>query len=230
MNLPTELFHYAQKPIPFLENRPYLANPDHFMWCDEGMKPYGFWVSIEDFIDDQTWKSWCEGENFHKERLKTRHRIILKPHCNILVMKTHQELIDFSLKYSYHDPMEYSTHFKHSDKRPYVYRINWKTIKKMYDAIFIAPYIWNARLCSCATWYYCWDCASGCIWNMNIIESIHHDPILPADLLQTPSEFPLPVERQSLKMLLLQAQQLQGQHQVSLETENNPCPSESLVS
>lgn len=195
MNLPTELFHYAEKPIQ-LEPRLYLPNPDVFLQCDEGMKPWGLWISIEDFVEDQTWLTWCKAEDFHLQRLKCRHKITLKENANVLYMKTHKELIDFSLKYPANDPMDFTRHFKYPEQRPYVYRINWKKIKKEYDAIFIAPYLWEARHCMCAVWYYGWDCASGCIWNLDIIESIHHDPLPQPDLLQSHHE-------------LLQSQELQ---------------------
>jgi len=38
-------------------------------------------------------------------------------------------------------------------------------VSKEYDGIEIAPYQWDARLS--LIWYYGWDVASGCIWNLD---------------------------------------------------------------
>ncbi len=177
MKRPTELFHYSNKPVELTPKEYFMK--DVFMRDDTGMKPYGLWVSIEDYQDDQTWKTWCEGENFRLRHLTHRHKIILKENANILVLSTKQELIDLSIKYAFNDVKEFQRigdqfrYLRNREERdlPYVYRMNWREIKKLYDGIFIAPYIWEARFCTCATWYYPWDCASGCIWNIDCIQS-----------------------------------------------------------
>jgi len=53
--------------------------------------------------------------------------------------------------------------------------INWPAVAEKYDGIIIAPYIWQRRLSDNPDhfWYYGWDCASGCIWNTEVIEEIH---------------------------------------------------------
>ena len=52
-----------------------------------------------------------------------------------------------------------------------IYYIDWSSTYKNYDGIVIAPYQWNCRYGD-HIWYYTWDCASGCIWNIDAIEKI----------------------------------------------------------
>jgi hypothetical protein len=174
---PKELFHYASHPVT-LEPRSY-TNGEGFMRDDFGMKPWGLWISVEDYEDDTTWKSWCESESFRLRCLTHRHKIILKESANILVLSSHEQIIEFSKQYPHNDPADYERFITRNRELPYVYMVKWKEVKAKYDGIIIAPYIWEARFCTCATWYYPWDCASGCIWNLECIESFELFEIIP---------------------------------------------------
>ena len=44
-------------------------------------------------------------------------------------------------------------------------------LDRRVDGIIIAPYQWYCRMT--VDWYYTWDCASGCIWNLDAIESVN---------------------------------------------------------
>ncbi|QBI98814.1 hypothetical protein SEA_BOBBY_184 [Mycobacterium phage Bobby] len=48
--------------------------------------------------------------------------------------------------------------------------IDWGKVAADYGGIIIAPYQWSRRMDP--HWYYTWDCASGCIWNLEAIESL----------------------------------------------------------
>jgi hypothetical protein len=50
--------------------------------------------------------------------------------------------------------------------------IDWSKVAKDFDGIVITPYLWERRLDHHVNWYYGWDCASGCIWNTSVIETI----------------------------------------------------------
>lgn len=164
MPLPTKLFHYC--PVPFPEIQPHF----HIAMgldVDQSHKPYGIWVSVEDYEDDQNWKTWCESEKFTLEGLKYRYAVKIKPESKILHITNTQELEAFSLKYASkkieNGIMTRGTLF--------IYLIDWKDIKSEYDGIIIAPYNWECRLMNPTTsWYYSWDCASGCIWNYSCVE------------------------------------------------------------
>lgn len=46
--------------------------------------------------------------------------------------------------------------------------IAWTAVADRWDGIIIAPYQWTRRYD--LAWYYGWDCASGCIWNLDAID------------------------------------------------------------
>lgn len=166
---PTQLFHYSEEPLVEIIQDFHAIIRAREPFC---MKPFGFWVSIEDYPEDQTWKTWCEQEEFRLDDLKHRYHIKLKENSNILYLNTSQEIIDFSLKYAANDPYDFGRFMRDPKRPPYVYKIEWDKLSEEYDGILIAPYQWSCRLMNpTTTWYYGWDCASGCIWNVDCIES-----------------------------------------------------------
>lgn len=73
--------------------------------------------------------------------------LAIDPDINLLRIRTAQELDDFTRRYAigYHG-------------------IDWTVIAEEYDGIEIAPYQWSRRSDTHTSWYYGWDCASGCLW------------------------------------------------------------------
>ena len=49
--------------------------------------------------------------------------------------------------------------------------INWRAVAGDYAGLIITPYQWSRRL-EPYSWYYGWDCASGCIWDPSAITDI----------------------------------------------------------
>jgi hypothetical protein len=148
------LVHFSASRIEKLEPRSYP--PD----SREYFKPRGLWVTDMDCADN--WKAWCEAEEFGLDRLAVQHTVRLSETANILKMSSARELDLFSNSY------ECSL----SPRLPNRKVIDWPRLAEEYDGIIITPYIWERRLdgpCN-VRWYYSWDCASGCIWNLNAIE------------------------------------------------------------
>lgn len=50
------------------------------------------------------------------------------------------------------------------------YELDWLKVKQKYQGIIIAPYQWKCRMAQETKWYYGWDCASGCIWDLDCID------------------------------------------------------------
>jgi hypothetical protein len=48
--------------------------------------------------------------------------------------------------------------------------IDWARIQEQYGGLIIAPYQWSVRLDF--LWYYGWDCASACLWDLTVIQSV----------------------------------------------------------
>lgn len=153
-----KLIHYTNKEFD-LKCRDY--SEDHKTWSP---KPSGFWFSVEGEYD---WKWWCESEKFNLENLAIAYEIILKPDTNILHLKTEEEVINFSKQYPYIRPQWRNPI---GLKICASFELDWEKIKEKYQGIIIAPYQWKCRLHLDCNWYYGWDCASGCIWDLECIQ------------------------------------------------------------
>jgi hypothetical protein len=124
------------------------------------MKPHGLWFDV-----DEDWKRWCIAETFRIDYLKVQHELKIKDYSSILILTSSWDLDLFTEKYD----VELDHYTRH-------YNINWPTICKQYTGIIISPYCWERRME--LMWYYSWDCASGCVWdvsNIEIVGSIVHD-------------------------------------------------------
>lgn len=130
-----------------------------------GKPPGGFWVSVEG--KDDGWYDWCQAESFNLENLKYHHEVKLKSNAKILYIRSAEELNQFGDKYKTSD----------DPWSPSIMIIDWAKVAKDYQGIIIAPYIediedeWLGR----QIWYYGWDCASGCIWDIEAIEALERD-------------------------------------------------------
>ena len=133
--------HMSKKPFE-LEPRTFTQKV--------AMKPNGFWYGF-----GSEWIDWTRsempdwiGKYIYSVDIGT---------TNVLQIKTHMELMQFSREYSQVGLMSK------------VYRegevIDWKKVASKYDGIEINPYQFEARYKY--LWYYGWDIASGCVWNLS---------------------------------------------------------------
>ena len=137
-----KLWHYSLKPL----TKAYSCQQDK-----TSMKPSGLWVSV-----GASWKQWCQDESFGLNSLKCKAEIKLDT-TKILILSSAAEIDTFTKKYN-NDPSSFY--------------IDWQAVADKYSGIIIAPYIYSRRLASHTSWYYPWDCASGCIWDATSIKSI----------------------------------------------------------
>ena len=178
-----KLYHYRETPLEKLESLDYSSS-DHYLKQPISSKPYGLWVSVEDYEDDMTWELWCQREEFYPESLQSKHQVKLKETARILHLKTAEEIHEFGFKYRGNN-QDHFDRFVGVACDPYVYLINWVPVKEAWDGIIIAPYNWECRIPSETSWYYGWDCASGCIWNLDCIEEFSLvEQLVTADNLQ----------------------------------------------
>ena len=124
-------------------------------------KPSGLWVSVEYDGCNDSWKQWCEREEFNLNKLQHAHQIILNENANILYVTTEDELFNFTKKY----PMDEQTLFFEKDS----FQINWKKVSESFSGIIITPYLYGCRCHTECFWYYGWDCSSGCFWDLECI-------------------------------------------------------------
>lgn len=153
-----ELEHYASEPR-VLEPRGYDQSTANERAIG---KPDGLWVSVR---GEDDWVSWCRAEQFAVERLVYRHRVNLLPGANVLILESIPAIRDFSNKYPFY------AKDANAGVRDILSRMNkdWERVAADHDGIIIAPYQWSIRLHEDYSWYYGWDCASGCIWNTDIL-------------------------------------------------------------
>lgn len=155
------LSHWSPKPDlgPLHNSEQRLNEPGQHRSAFE--KPKGFWVSA-DGPDD--WEEWARGNSF--EIGKYRHRVYLARDANVLLVGPRgSSMAAFRNKWSAEHVWEGSSGSRYTD----IY-IRWEDVAKAYQGIIIAPYQWSYRMEE--NWYYGWDCASGCIWDVSAIAGV----------------------------------------------------------
>lgn len=140
----SKLYHYSDKPLTAIYSRPQTR---------KSHKPNGLWVSV-----GAAWKEWCASEmpqwvSPHKAEIK-----LTKDH-RVLLIQTPEELDAFTERYGaklYSPPLD-------------VFSVDWPQVAEHHAGIIIAPYQYERRFAAHCSWYYTWDCASGCIWDVSAI-------------------------------------------------------------
>lgn len=143
------LTHFTAAPFTFDPNRVYQQRRPTF-------KPEGLWLSVD---GEHGWKEWCEGEQWGIDGLSYETPFQIREGANVLRLSTLDEIRAlpkrFPLKETYLDGW-----------------VDWKPVIEQYDGILVTPYVWEARYDIATSWYYPWDCASGCFWNLASVEPL----------------------------------------------------------
>ena len=138
--------HWSAKRFE-LDPRAYQQEADRFVYT----KPRGLW-----FDADSDWQRWCEAESFATDSFKWRH-ILTLDFSRIILLTDKDEIDLFTERYAIADR--------------YGIAIDWPRVAQEFAGIVIAPYCWKRRMADHARWYYGWDCASGCVWDLTAITS-----------------------------------------------------------
>lgn len=154
-----KLRHFSDKQVT-------LDLEYHYKPQSISFKPNGFWVSDE---ADDGWRRWCESESFCEDRLEFEHSVEFSEKANILYIRTLEEIDSFHRQFRElpEDLLRIDYFNKHGSSY-----IDWRKVASRYDGIIITPYQWERRLAEGFLWYYGWDCASGCIWNLKAIKEV----------------------------------------------------------
>lgn len=129
-----------------------------------GWKPKGIWFGVK-----SSWVGWLEhempqwkGDYLYSLEIDT---------TKCLVIKDEVDLLDFTKKYGRTRegwPIQSDTELDHAN-------IEWRLVAYQYSGIIIPQYFNRLRLD--LMWYYPWDVASGCIWDVTCIKSVKQVPI-----------------------------------------------------
>lgn len=137
-----------------------------------GDKPDGFWVSDESEESDG-WRKWCAEEGFCLERLKYRTEFLVDLE-SVLLLPCDMSLREFTRRY-YADRGQF--HFE---------KVDWFAVARDHKGIVITPYQWADRLD--IGWYYTWDCASGCFWDVTCLKRLSGSVLAEECAVSTPAD------------------------------------------
>jgi hypothetical protein len=149
------------KELHVFTKDPFILNRDIRYEVVCARKPLGLWVS--DQHDDINWPQWCVANyyNIHKLRFKTCLNVDI---TNVLVVDTEKKMEELQDKWSYVEIYRGSG--------PYLVHPDWDVLSQEYKGNIISPYQDKYRLDLKYQWYYGWDCASGCLWNLDCIKEV----------------------------------------------------------
>lgn len=125
-------------------------------------KPAGFWVSVE---GEDDWPAFCR-EGLPPGRCAHAYEVSLASAANILWLRTPEELDRFTESFGFVSEFEARMGARWPHSQP-SRSIDWQAVAGEYDGIIIPTYQWSRR--NTLDWYYTWDCASGCVWNLDVI-------------------------------------------------------------
>ena len=138
-------------------NERFVFDPLRSYTQKTGPKPKGFWLDV-----DEDWKRWCDDNDFRLNYLKVRYAVeIAKPER--MLWLTDSSLLDqFNGKFAARDQGRIP-----NDANFY---IDWNRVAHDFAGLIIAPYCLERRFD--LMWYYGFDCASGCVWDLAAIGSV----------------------------------------------------------
>lgn len=147
-----KLIHYSNKKLERLWSTTSQMQDDDI---SPYTKPTGLWLS-EDSGEDG-WRHWIDSEGWRTEEYIIATEIELIEPESILILTSANELDRFTNEYG---EMSLITYYRSPC-------IKWGKVAEKYKGIIITPYIWERRME--LNWYYGWDCASGCIWDVSCL-------------------------------------------------------------
>lgn len=117
-------------------------------------KPNGLWYGI-----GNEWLDWCKSEM--PDWIYLYNYVLELNMAKILLITNLRQFNQFNNEYSFRPCKEIQS----------LCYIDWKRVALKYSGIEISPYLGKRRLCRGSSWYYGWDCASGCVWNKEAVLS-----------------------------------------------------------
>jgi hypothetical protein len=162
-------YHWASEPVR-LRRMSYLQSGHP--------KPNGLWFDI-----DEDWKRWCEAAQHEPEKLRYRHTVTILDKSRILFLKAANDVEAFTREYgrnfSGHIQLlqnaedigtftnQYGRDLFGDIRKAFSNYIMWGEVAVKYSGIIVSPYL--PATGQTYLWYWGWNCASGCVWDTNVI-------------------------------------------------------------
>lgn len=169
-----EFEHFSREPLGSLRS---VAQPGGL-----GVKPLGLWLGVK---GEGGWRDWCQSNGQLLDRLVHRYDVSLAPAANVLSITDVAGLDAFDDRFGGHrdDPdgvresftgpvAAVRSHFSRNlQARPRY--IDWARVAAEYDGIVMTRLFTDRRTDPrLMPWFFTWDAASACIWNMAAIRSL----------------------------------------------------------
>jgi hypothetical protein len=139
--------HFGHEPRIFLSREPLGDLYDVPLGEQKaGPKPRGLWYSCG--LDWIRWATWEMPHWLHPHVYGIQLDL-----TNVLLIRTEQGLDQFTKEFGIDG-----------------YRIDWPRVARRYWGVEICPYQTGRRMS--LDWYYPWDVASGCVWDMRAVQRI----------------------------------------------------------
>ena len=122
-----------------------------------GRKPHGLW-----FSPGSEWQDWVLKEWDHHRLGQHSYKVDLD-FDRILRIETLAQLQAFTA--------EYGLPYMNLTDDGTISHVDWNEVARRYGGIEIAPYQPQYRMFE-ECWYAPWDVASGCVWDLNVIQSV----------------------------------------------------------
>lgn len=157
--------HYSAKPI----TRDALVSRDQEAphELSSFSKPRGFWITDD---SEHCWASWCRVQSFNLFSLERVHEVELDE-SRILFARDALDLDAFTERYGC-----LARSYPAIGSGP---AIDWNRVASEFAGIIITPYVWSRRME--LNWYYGWDCASGCIWDVSAVLGVREVEVFAKD-------------------------------------------------
>lgn len=146
------LFHYSRRKLRFSPSRKYQQRA-----AELDFKPSGLWLSDD---GDRGWREFCERENFRVESLAHRQEFLCST-GSWAVLRSFSDILSFTDEFCAKGTLI-----------PGVTSIDWQRVKSAYGGLLITPYCYIARHDTRTFWYYGWDCASACVWDLRTVRAV----------------------------------------------------------
>lgn len=149
--------HYSANPYLSLDRLYSVFQSAPFTHGSQFDKPCGLWFSDD---DDYGWKEWCEAEGYRIGKLQNAYLATLDLN-SILHISNMKDFAKFHKRYSIKKDENYIV-------------INWKAVAEKMKGIIISPYLLEVSesLDLSYIWYWGWDVACACIWDVSAIKRI----------------------------------------------------------
>ena len=153
------LTHYSAKPLRLNRKKIYQTNR-------YSGKPEGLWLSDES-IKEEGWeaagKQMFGDEDF---AYKSSFKLDLS---RVLWLQCFSDMERFTKVWGA-SPLSTLIPNIYLPNNLKFLSIRWGDLSNHYGGILITPYLWKAR--HSFLWYYAWDAASACIWDLSLLKRI----------------------------------------------------------